>query len=406
MTLGNTIKISLINILKNKTRSLLTALGIIIGVGSVIVMVGIGTGSQEKIKNEIASMGTNLIMVFAGGQRSGHGVSQGAGTSVGLSLKDVERLRREGTWIQAISPFVTSNAQVIYSRNNWRTSIQGVSAEYQAIRNYNLSSGAFFQDTDVAGSRSLAVAGQTIVNELMPYEDPLGKQIRIANIPFTIIGVLESKGSSGFGRDEDDMILIPYTTAMNKLTGTTYLRSIYISTTSAGKIEAQQNQITAILREQHRLKPDDEDDFRVGTQTEITERADSIGSTLTLLLGSIAAVSLLVGGIGIMNIMLVSVKERTREIGIRMAVGAKGSNVLLQFLIEAFVLSMLGGIIGIAVSFLIAFILNTFTELTVVIEWSIVSLAFIFSGSVGIFFGFYPAKKAAELNPIDALRYE
>jgi putative ABC transport system permease protein len=405
MKISNTIVMSFRNILKNKTRSLLTALGIIIGVGSVIVMVGIGTGSRVSIEKQIAAMGTNLIMVQAGGQRAGGGVSQGAGTGVRLSLDDVERLRKDGTWIQAISPSVNTVAQIIAGGNNWRTQVTGVSGDYPSIRNYSVASGAFFDNTDVQASRSVAVLGPTVAAQLFPNDDPIGKSIRINKVPFTVVSVLETKGQAGFG-DQDDYVLVPYTTAMNKLTGTNYLRSIFISATSADKIEQVQNEVTALLREEHKIREGAPDDFTVGTQTEITDRASSIADTMTLLLGAIAAVSLLVGGIGIMNIMLVSVKERTREIGIRMAVGARSRDVLLQFLIEAFVLSMLGGALGVLLAFLISLVLNSFTSLSIVIEWNIVVLSFGFSGAVGIFFGFYPAKKASELNPIDALRYE
>jgi putative ABC transport system permease protein len=405
MKISNTIVMSFRNILKNKTRSLLTALGIIIGVGSVIVMVGIGTGSRVSIEKQIAAMGTNLIMVQAGGQRAGGGVSQGAGTGVRLSLDDVERLRKDGTWIQAISPSVNTVAQIIAGGNNWRTQVTGVSGDYPSIRNYSVASGAFFDNTDVQASRSVAVLGPTVAAQLFPNDDPIGKSIRINKVPFTVVSVLETKGQAGFG-DQDDYVLVPYTTAMNKLTGTNYLRSIFISATSADKIEQVQNEVTALLREEHKIREGAPDDFTVGTQTEITDRASSIADTMTLLLGAIAAVSLLVGGIGIMNIMLVSVKERTREIGIRMAVGARSRDVLLQFLIEAFVLSMLGGALGVLLAFLISLVLNSFTSLSIVIEWNIVVLSFCFSGAVGIFFGFYPAKKASELNPIDALRYE
>ncbi|RPJ07604.1 MAG: FtsX-like permease family protein [Spirochaetaceae bacterium] len=406
MTIASTIKISIKNILKNKMRSFLTALGIIIGVGSVIVMVGIGTGTSVRIENEMRSMGTNLIMIFAGGQRSGGGVSQGAASSNRLSLADMQKISKEGSWIQAVSPQVNTQAQIIYASYNWRTQVSGVSEEYQIVRNYTMQSGSFFTEADVKGSRTVAVLGQTVADELFPYTDPLNKQIRVNNVPFKVAGVLASKGSSGFGQDQDDLILVPYTTAMNKLTGSQSLRSILVSTTTEDMIEAQQTEITSILRSQHRLKESDADDFTIGTQTEITERASSIGDTMALLLGSIAAVSLLVGGIGIMNIMLVSVKERTKEIGLRMAVGAKGRNIMLQFLIEAFVLSMLGGLLGTIVSFMLAAVLNGFNIITVVIEWGIVALAFVFSGSVGIFFGLYPAKKASELDPIEALRYE
>ncbi|MBN2353371.1 MAG: ABC transporter permease [Spirochaetales bacterium] len=406
MRISNTILISFKNIMKNKTRSLLTALGIIIGVGSVIVMVGLGTGSQVKITEQIASMGTNLIIVQTGGQRTGGGVSQGAGTAVRLSIDDMKRLQKDGTWIQAISPNVPLQAQTIAGGNNYRTQVSGVSAEYPSIRNYTVAEGSFFTDTDVKTARSLAVLGPTVAAQLFDSAaNALGREMRINNVPFTVVGVCESKGQAGFG-DADDYVLVPYTTAMYKLTGTNYFRSLFISVTSADKIARQQDEITNLLRQQHRIKPGMNDDFRVGSQTDILDRANSITETMTLLLGSIAAVSLLVGGIGIMNIMLVSVKERTREIGVRMAVGARPRDVLLQFLIEAFVLSMLGGTIGVILAFIISLALNSLTSLTVVIQANIVVLSFLFSGGVGIFFGFYPARKASQLNPIDALRYE
>jgi putative ABC transport system permease protein len=406
MKISNTVIMSLRNILKNKTRSLLTALGIIIGVGSVIVMVGVGTGSQVRVEQSIASMGTNLITVTPANQRTGGGVSLGAGTNTRLSLDDVARLKKDATYLQAVSPNVVAGAQVIAGSNNWRTQVYGVAPEFTLIRNYNVDQGAFFTNADVVSSRSVAVLGPTVVDALFPNGgDPLGRQIRINMVPFTVIGVLESKGTGGFGNQDDD-VFVPYTTAMNKLTGSTVVRSISASAVSADLLPQAQDQITTLLRQQHKIEPGMTDDFTVGTQTDVLDRFNSIADTMTLLLGAIAAVSLVVGGIGIMNIMLVSVKERTREIGVRMAVGARSRDVLLQFLIEAFVLSMLGGIIGVILAFVIALFLNTFTSISIVIEANIVLLSFVFSGAVGVFFGFYPAKKASELNPIDALRYE
>ena len=405
MRLSNTLAISLRNILKNKTRSLLTALGIIIGVGSVIVMVGIGTGSRVRIENQIASMGTNLIMVQAGGQRSGGGISQGAGTGVRLTLSDVERLRKDATLVQALSPNVPTQAQVIAGAQNWRTQVYGVSASYPEIRNYTIAAGAFFTETDVKTSASVAVLGPTVAGQLFPDADPVGQRLRINQVPFTVIGVCDSKGQGGFG-DQDDYVLVPYTTAMNKLTGTTYLRSIFVSAVSADNITQAQEQITTLLREQHKIRAGMADDFRIGSQKELLDTATQVSDTFTALLAAVAAVSLLVGGIGIMNIMLVSVTERTREIGIRKAVGARSRDILFQFLVESVVLSGIGGLMGVGAGVGGSRIVAAVGQWETAVASSSIALAFGVAMAIGVFFGLYPAHKASRLDPIEALRHE
>ena len=393
------------SLLKNRMRSLLTSLGIIIGVGAVIVMVAIGEGSQAQIEAQINSLGANMVLIFPGARMHG-GVSQGAGSHNMLTLDDVDALQKGATLISAISPMVRSRSQVIGGSGNWNTSVDGVWPEYLNIREWKLSSGEFLTDRDVRAKSKVCILGQEVVDNLFPNTDPIGEKIRIRNTPFKIIGVLEEKGESATGSDQDDLILAPATTVLYRLKGGQYINMIYASAKSVELISAAQEELTHLLREEHKLEYGEEDDFRIVNQAEITEAASESSRVLTLLLGSIAGVSLIVGGIGIMNIMLVSVTERTREIGIRMAVGARGSDVLTQFLAEAVVLSMVGGIIGILAAFGVAYILDRFAGIATVVNPGIVMLAFAFSGAVGIFFGFYPARKAAALNPIDALRQE
>jgi putative ABC transport system permease protein len=386
-------------------RSLLTSLGIVIGVCSVIVMVAIGQGSQRRIINEISSLGTNLLMIRPGISRTGS-VSQGAGSYNRLTLDDAERIAGEAQYIMALSPMVNMFAQVIAGGNNWNTSINGVSADYLKIKNWELEKGEFFDAKDVRAKKKVAVLGKTVADELFPNQNPVGNNVRIANTPFTVIGVLKKKGQSAGGQDADDVVVAPATTILYRLKGGIYVNMILVSAVSSECIEKAQEEIGRVLRQAHRIQSADEDDFSIGSQTEIMERVTSTAKTLTLLLGAIAAVSLLVGGIGIMNIMMVSVTERTREIGIRLSVGARGRDILTQFLVEAVVLSLNGGIIGVLLAFGLAFILSTFAKMSVVIYPLTVLMAFGFAAAVGIFFGFYPARKAANLNPIDALRYE
>ncbi len=400
------IKAALKSILKNRMRSLLTSLGIIIGVSAVIVMVGVGAGSQKKVEDSISSLGTNMIMVMPSFSRMG-GVSRGAGSFNRLTMDDVEAIREQAVLISDVSAVVSNGAQVIGGGSNWNTSIQGVDPDYLNIRDWEIVSGECFTERDVRTRKKVAILGKTVSDELYGEGmDPVGEKIRIRNTPFKVVGVLEEKGQDARGMDQDDVVLAPSSTVLYRLKGGDNINMIHASAISLEKIDDAQEELSAILRVEHKIDYGEEDDFMVRNQAEITEMASETSRVMTLLLGAVAAVSLVVGGIGIMNIMLVSVTERTREIGIRMSVGARGGDILTQFLLEAVVLSLSGGILGILISVLIAFVLNQWTDVYTLIQPAVVMLAFTFSGAVGIFFGFYPARKAAGLNPIDALRYE
>lgn len=405
MKIKKILKAAIKSILKSRMRSLLTALGIIIGVAAVVVMVAIGDGAQQQVEQQIAALGTNMIIIFPGSSSSG-GINRGAGSINRFTMDDVQKIKDGASLIKYVSPVIRSSAQIIGGAGNWSTQVLGVATNYLNIRDWPLSSGSFFTDRDVLSRAKVAVLGQTVVNNLFPNQDPVGQQIRIRNVPFRVIGVLNPKGQSAMGSDNDDVILAPSTTVLDRLVGGRYINYIQASAFSVDQINQAQAQLTTIMRQAHRIKTGDDNDFTVRNQADITAAATATSAVLTILLGSVAGVSLIVGGIGIMNIMLVSVTERTREIGIRLSIGARTSDILVQFLIEALVLSLAGGLIGILLSFGITYILNTYTSQAAYIKPEIVFLAFSFAGIIGVFFGFYPARKAANLNPIDALRYE
>jgi putative ABC transport system permease protein len=368
-------------------------------------MVSIGKGTQVDIENRISSLGTNLLMVVPGSAKS-RGVRGGAGSLATLTMEDVEKLERESALLKSVSPVIRVSKQVIAGGENWQTSVEGVSPDYGDIRDWHVEEGTFFSVRDEKVKQKVAVLGKTVSEELFGEESPLGRKIRIGNIPFTVIGLMEKKGQSGMGNDQDDVILAPSTTVLYRMSDGETVNMIMASAQSIEDMEKAEAEMEILLRASHRLGKGEENDFHIRNQTDIIETASSVTGFLTVLLGSIAGVSLLVGGIGIMNIMLVSVTERTREIGIRLAVGARSADVLVQFLIEAVILSLFGGAIGILVGIGFGKIIGTLAGLTVVIDPLVIIIAFVFSGAVGIFFGFYPAKKASLMNPIDALHYE
>jgi len=400
-----TIKMALRALRRNKLRTVLTMLGMIIGVAAVIAMVGIGNGAKSQVEAQIASLGQNVILVFSGSM-SRAGVRSGWGGAPTLTIEDADAIQRETPGVTVTSPEVRTFTQTAAGNENWYTQVMGESADYFTIRQWPIVSGASFTEQDVRSANKVAVVGQTVAQTLYGSEDPVGQIIRIKNAPFIIMGVLYPKGLSVSGQDQDDVVVIPYTSAMKRLMGVTTVRTIVVQAASPAQIEATQSQIIQLLRQRHRITPDKEEDFTVRNQQEIADAATQTTKTMTWLLASIACVSLLVGGIGIMNIMLVSVTERTREIGIRMAVGARGNDILLQFLTEAVTLSVIGGAIGIGCGMGVSKFISVrfhWPTLTPVV-W--IGAAFVVSAAVGIFFGFYPARKASQLDPIDALRYE
>ncbi len=398
----NTIKVSLRALRRNKMRSILTALGIIIGVGAVIAMVSIGNGAKSQVEAQVASLGENVITVFPGSFTSG-GMRSGWGGASTLSLDDSDAIKREVDNVLGVSPEVRDRVQVLANGLNWNTQVMGESPDYSQIRSWPMLEGAMFTDQDVRSVGKVAVLGKTVVDQLFPDGDPLGQTIRIRNIPFKVVGVLAAKGFNLFGQDQDDTVVIPYTSHLKRVARRPNINSILVQAASAKAIDKVQQDITDLLMQRRKGR---DQDFTVRNQVEIAQAATATSDTMTVLLGAIAGVSLIVGGIGIMNIMLVSVTERTREIGIRLAVGAHGRDVLLQFLIEAVILSSLGGIIGVLIGVGASELVSYRTGWPVLVSSTSVIVAVAFSAAVGVFFGFYPARKAAQLDPIEALRYE
>ena len=391
---------------RNKLRSSLTMLGIIIGVAAVIAMVGIGRGASEVTQQQIAAMGSNLLAVNSGGKNVG-GMRTGAGATKTLVTEDMLAIEREVPGVAAAAPVNQTSAQVVFEGNNWATSVTGTEPQYFDIRNWPVQQGASFETNDVDIASNVVVIGQTVKRNLFPNgENPIGQTIRISNLPFTVVGVLQAKGSSGMGGDQDDAAFVPITTLQKKITGQNWLRSIMVSATSKDVSSVVQDQITSLLRDRHRIHAGEDDDFDVRNLADLADFADQQAKVMTMLLASIAGVSLIVGGIGIMNIMLVSVTERTREIGIRMAIGAEEGDVQKQFLIEAVVLSLVGGLVGVISGVGMALLITHTLHWPVSISAVAIMGAMLFSTLVGIFFGFYPAKRAAHLDPIEALRFE
>ncbi len=390
---------------RNKLRTVLTMLGIIIGVGAVIAMVGIGNGAKAQVQSRIAALGQNVIMVFSGSVNRG-GVYSGFGGAGTLTVDDALAMEKEVPGVSAVSPEVRSGAQIMAGNNNWSTSIMGEGVGYLTIRQWDIEDGMMFTDADVRAAAKVCVLGKTTADKLFPEDDPVGKTIRIKNVPMKVLGVLKAKGASMFGSDQDDTVIVPYTTGMKRFAGVTTLRSINVQAATAEQMAEVQNGIAELLRQRHRIQPGRDDDFMMRNQQEIAETMSATTEVMTALLAAIASVSLLVGGIGIMNIMLVSVTERTREIGIRMAVGARGRDILLQFLIEAVALSSTGGLLGILSGVGGAKLITMIKQWPTLVSPNSIIIAFAFSAAVGVFFGFYPARKASQLDPIDALRYE
>ncbi len=406
MKILNLIKIAIAAIKRNKMRSFLTMLGIVIGVAAVIAMLAIGQGSNDSIRETISSMGTNLINVMPASQNKG-GVNQGRSSSTTLEVEDVSYLKNNSSLIDAISPEVNGSGQIVYGSNNWPTTIYSGNEDYSFIKKYEVETGRSYTTKEIQTAAKVCLVGQTIIDNIFGEdEDPLGKTIRFNNIPFKVIGTLKEKGDNTFGQDQDDMVLAPYTTVMKRLFRQTHLRAIVISAKSEDLIAETSAEVTELMRLSHKLEESEEDDFEIRTQEELISNFSSISEMMLVLLGSIAGISLIVGGIGIMNIMYVSVTERTREIGLRMAIGGKGHDILRQFLLEAMLLSILGGITGVVVGIVASNVVENLLGWPILITTNSIVLSFLFCSIIGVFFGWYPAKKASALNPIEALRHE
>ena len=406
--LESTLRIAIRTIRINKMRSILTSLGIIIGVSSVIIMLAIGMGAQRSMAENMAKMGSNLLMVVSGSTTSG-GIRMGAGSKQTLTYSDALDIQKKCPSVLAVAPYLSGTKQVVFGNQNWSTGIQGTTPNVMIVRDWGVEYGRSFSDEDVSNSTKVCLLGQTVAENLFGDLDPVGKTVRIEGMPFTVVGVLESKGQSGMGQDQDDTIMIPITTAQKKLIGVDFpgmVRHIMVKVVDENAVYTAQDEIKELLRERHRLGSKQEDDFTIRNLTQMMETAKESAKIMAILLGSIASVSLLVGGIGIMNIMLVSVTERTKEIGIRMAIGAKASDIRIQFLLESLLLSLMGGTVGVVLGILLAKFVEAFFDLPVYIAWWSLLLSFGFSGLVGVTFGYYPAYRASLLDPIEALRYE
>ncbi len=393
---------------RNKVRSMLTALGIIVGIGAVIAVIAIGQGASTEMKNQISSMGNNLVMVFPGSMSRG-GMRMGAGAQTTLTALDGERIEIElPHYVMGVTPMTRTSAQVMYKSENWATSVNGVSTAFPVVRGWDVSDGAFFTDSDVKSGRRVVILGKTVANKLFSDESPLGQTIRVKNMPFKVLGVMEAKGTNSMGMDQDDLIIMPYTTLKRVLQKSKFnnVNQLLISLHTLDDLEPAKEEISSLLRLRHKIGPGREDDFTVRDMTEVVESVTSISRLMTILLGVVASISLVVGGIGIMNIMLVSVTERTKEIGLRMAIGARPVDILMQFLLEAITLSCVGGLIGVICGVTGANLVGKLQNWPILVTESSIIISFTFSALVGVFFGFYPAFRASKLNPIDCLRYE
>lgn len=410
MNISNLLKVAWDAILRNKTRTLLTILGVVIGIASVIAMVSIGQSSSQSITEQVSSMGTNMIMVMRANQRRG-GVSMGSDNSQSLTISDAERIKNEAKFISYVSPLVSASGQIVNGNNNALGSLQGGSVDLLKIRKFELAAGTNFTDDDVNKYSKVCVIGQTVVKNIFPEDSAnvinvVGKDIKFKGIPLKIIGVLESKGSNSMGQDQDDIMIAPYTTVQKRFLGNDYLQMIYCSASSEEVADQAVAEVALLLRENHKLLDYQDDDFEVRTQAEMLSMMNSMTGTLTTLLAAIASISLIVGGIGIMNIMYVTVTERTKEIGLRMAIGARGKDILMQFLIESAILSLIGGIIGIILGLILSYVGTSLMNMPFVVSYTAIAVSFVVCAATGVFFGWYPAKKAANMDPITALRYE